>query len=195
MPRPRRSVTGTSIPTARKGSCETGLKSGMLVFARQRDPRHRPDVHGPPSPVGFGISGLWVRRLLGQRGRIGTALTCEADRPTRVAPRPNFFTRRERCSQLSWRVPSSRSPTFPIAVVGPAVINAAEDTCGPVQSARRRRACRCRSGPASMSPSPGWSGAAVHPSEGSAYPRGRPWLRQAVRRSWPAASVGRLAAV
>jgi hypothetical protein len=46
-----------------------------------------PDVHGPPSPVGFGISGLWVRRLLGQRGRIGTALTCEADRPTRVAPR------------------------------------------------------------------------------------------------------------
>ena len=40
-----------------------------------------------PARGGFGISGLWVRRLLGQRGGIGTAPICEADRPTRVAPR------------------------------------------------------------------------------------------------------------
>ena len=39
----------------------------MLGLQRQRSPA-LPDVHGPPSPVGFGISGLWVRRLLGQRG-------------------------------------------------------------------------------------------------------------------------------
>ena len=34
--------------------------------------------------------GVWVRRLLSQRGGIGTASTCEAGRPTRVAPRPNL---------------------------------------------------------------------------------------------------------
>ena len=38
---------------------------------------NRPDVHGPPSPVGFGISGSGLGGSLRQRGGIGKASACQ----------------------------------------------------------------------------------------------------------------------
>ena len=51
-------------PRQEIGSCETGLSWGKLWTVRFTEfPRPRPDVHGPPSPAGFGIS-----RVLGSGG-------------------------------------------------------------------------------------------------------------------------------
>ena len=44
-------------PRQEIGSCETGLSWGMLWIVEINEfPGPRPDVHGPPSPAGFGIS-------------------------------------------------------------------------------------------------------------------------------------------
>jgi hypothetical protein len=48
---------------ARIRSCETGLSWGTLLVSRQQFPGPRPDVSGPPSPAGLGIS-----RVLGSGG-------------------------------------------------------------------------------------------------------------------------------
>ena len=60
----------------------------LIVRSAASFPGPRPDVHGPPFRRALAFLGFWVRRLLGQRGGIGTASACEVDRPTRVAPRP-----------------------------------------------------------------------------------------------------------
>ena len=48
----------------------------------------RPDVHGPPSSAGFGISRFWVRRLLATH-RESRAVADQLALPNRVAPRPD----------------------------------------------------------------------------------------------------------
>ena len=86
-PRPHRSDAGTNIPVARIRSCETGLSWGRLLLSGSKFPRLGRMFMAHLHRWALAFFGLWVRRLLGQRGGIGTASTCEADRPTRVAPR------------------------------------------------------------------------------------------------------------
>ena len=48
-------------------------------------PGPRPDVHGPPSPAGFGISGFWARQAPCGTPRISTVAD-QLALPNRVAP-------------------------------------------------------------------------------------------------------------
>jgi hypothetical protein len=45
----------------------------MVLLTRQAPPSTPVRFRGPPFVAGFGFSGFWVRRLLSQRGGIGTA--------------------------------------------------------------------------------------------------------------------------
>jgi hypothetical protein len=65
VPRPRRQARAQTPPWQEIASCETGLSWERLAIVRSLSfPGPRPDVHGPPSSAGFGISGFWVGRLL-----------------------------------------------------------------------------------------------------------------------------------
>ena len=82
-----RQARARASPWQEIGSCETGLSWGMTADCRdQQFPRPRPDVHGPPSPAGFGIS-----RVLGSAAPRGTprigAVVDQLARRNRVAPR------------------------------------------------------------------------------------------------------------
>ena len=45
-------------------SVSPGMRMMPISTVRTRVSPALPDVHGPPSPVGFGISGVWAQRLL-----------------------------------------------------------------------------------------------------------------------------------
>src|SRR5262245_37526996 len=61
-PRPPAPGAGTSIPVARKRSCETGLSWEMLRIVRSHSvSRFRPDVHGPPLWRVLAFLGFWVQ--------------------------------------------------------------------------------------------------------------------------------------
>ena len=62
------SGAGTSIPTARNRLLRNGPELGDAGVVQTPVPRPRPDVHGPPSPAGLGIS-----RVLGSAGSSRTA--------------------------------------------------------------------------------------------------------------------------
>ena len=60
------SGAGTNIPTARNRLLRNGPELGETADCHaQQFPRPRPDVHGPPSPAGFGIF-----RVLGSAGSL-----------------------------------------------------------------------------------------------------------------------------
>ena len=71
----------------------------LLIVRSQSFPGPRPDVHGPPSPAGFGIS-----RVLGSAAPSVSAAESAPRQPvrltdrTRVAPRAKFSPARAPCS-------------------------------------------------------------------------------------------------
>ena len=82
-PRPRRSDAGTSIPTARNRLLRNGPELGEARFATTASfPGIWPDVHGPPSPVGFGMF-----RGLGRAAPSGSAAESAPRQPVRLADR------------------------------------------------------------------------------------------------------------
>ena len=90
---------GHEHPHGKKKDLRNGHDARETVFARDQFPRHC-RMFMAALPGGFGIFGVWVGRLLDQRGRIGTASTCEADRRTRVAPRAICRSARARCRPM-----------------------------------------------------------------------------------------------
>ena len=96
-----RQARAQASPRQEIGSCETGLSWGRLLIVRSSSfPGPRPDVHGPPSSAGFGIS-----RVLGSAAPCGTprigAVVDQLALPNRVAPRP------DRCG-LVWNLCARR---------------------------------------------------------------------------------------
>jgi hypothetical protein len=71
-----RAGAGTNIPTARNRLLRNGPELGNAGFAKTPVSRPSAGCSWPALPAGFGISRFWVRRLLDQRGGIGTASAC-----------------------------------------------------------------------------------------------------------------------
>jgi hypothetical protein len=86
----QRQGVGTSIPVARKGSCETGRRSGKVRLFRTHSFPARPDVHSPPQRRALAFLGFWVRRAPQSAAANRHRVSSHPAKRTRVAPRANF---------------------------------------------------------------------------------------------------------
>ena len=64
----QRQGVGTSIPVARKGSCETGLSWRMVLVSANTIPRLGRMFMARLHRRALAFLGFWVQRLLSQRG-------------------------------------------------------------------------------------------------------------------------------
>src|SRR5689334_5806944 len=86
LPKPPAPGVGTSIPVARKGSCETGLSRGMVLLVSSATiSRLGRMFMVRPYRRALAFLGFWVQRLLSQRGN-RHRVTGDVDRRNRVAP-------------------------------------------------------------------------------------------------------------